>query len=110
MDQCWENSAERMEEGVLEKYEVEESKREAFRGRGALPWNRGGCTKTRKNRLRKLGEDCWARIFSLFREHNLHRMQSKQEESTEVEEQQQQRMNIMKDLTRKTRSKRKNGR
>ena len=44
--------------------------------------------------------------FSLFREYNLQRLQSKQEESTEEEEmKQQQRMMIMKDLTKKIRSK-----
>ena len=30
-DQCWENLAERMEEEDLDKYKVEEGKREAFR-------------------------------------------------------------------------------
>ena len=95
-----------MEEEVLDKYKVEESKREAFRGWGAPPWNEGGCAKTRNTALRKWGEDCWARIFSLFREYNLQRRQSKQEESTEEEEmKQQQRMVIMKDLIRKIRSK-----
>ena len=50
--------------------------------------------------------DCWARIFSLFKELNLQRPQSKQEESTEEEEmKQQQRMATMKDLIRKIRSK-----
>ena len=48
----------------------------------------------------------WARIFSLFREYNLQRLQSKQEESTEEEEmKQQQRMAIMKDLIKNIRSK-----
>ena len=41
MDLCWKNLAERMEEEVLDKYNVEESKEEAFRGRGAsLEWRR----------------------------------------------------------------------
>ena len=35
MDFCWKDLAERMEEEVLDKYKVEESKREAFRGMGA---------------------------------------------------------------------------
>ena len=34
MDQCWKKLAERMEEEVLDKYKVEDSKREAYRGRG----------------------------------------------------------------------------
>ena len=39
MDQCWKNWAERMEEEVLDKYKVEDSKREAYRGRGfPLEW------------------------------------------------------------------------
>ena len=41
MDQCWKNVAERMEEEVLDKYKVEESKREAFRGRGAVGMEEG---------------------------------------------------------------------
>ena len=36
MDQCWKNLAERVEDEVLDKCKVEESQREAFRGRGAL--------------------------------------------------------------------------
>ena len=83
MDLRWRNLAERMEEEVVNKYEVEESKREAFRGRGAtLEWRRR-VHKSKKHRIRKWRENCWARIFSLFREHNLQRLQSKQEESTE---------------------------
>ena len=35
MDLCWKNLAERMEEEVLDKYKVEESKRGAFKGRGS---------------------------------------------------------------------------
>ena len=30
MNQCWKNLTERMEEEVLDKYEVEEGKRDAF--------------------------------------------------------------------------------
>ena len=57
-------------------------------------------------RIRKWREDCWTRLFSLFREHNLQRLQSKQEESTEEEAMKQQhRMVIMKDLMKKIRSK-----
>ena len=105
MDQCWKTLAERMEEEVLDKHKVEDSKREAFRGRGApLEWKRVRSNK--KYRIRKWGEDCWARIFSLFREYSLQRLESKPEESTEEEERKkQQRMKIMKDLTKKIRSK-----
>ena len=107
MDLCWKNLAERMEEEVLDKYKVEDSKREACRGRGdPLEWRL--VRRSKKYRIQKWGEDCWARIFSLLREHNLQRPQSKQEESTEEEEmKQQQRMKIMKDLTKKNHIKRK---
>ena len=33
MDECWKRLAEKMEEEVLDKYKVEDSKREAYRGR-----------------------------------------------------------------------------
>ena len=62
--------------------------------------------KSKKYRIRKWREDCWARIFALFGEYNLERLESKQEESAEEGEmKQQRRMNIMKDLTKKIRSK-----
>ena len=47
MDQCWWHSADRMEEEVLDKYKVEECKREAFGGRGDTFWKGGECAKTR---------------------------------------------------------------
>ena len=54
MDPGWKNMAGRMEEEVLEKYKVEESKREAFRGRGApLEWRR--VRRNKKYRVRKWG-------------------------------------------------------
>ena len=41
MDLCWKKLAERMEEEVLDKYKVEESKRGGFKGRGdTLEWRR----------------------------------------------------------------------
>ena len=62
--------------------------------------------RSKKYRIRKWREDCWARLFSFSREYNLQRLQSKQEEPTEEEEmKQQQRMAIMKDLIKKIRSK-----
>ena len=52
MDQCWKNLAERMEEEDLDKYKVEESKKNAFRGRGApLEWRR--VRGNTRNRIRK---------------------------------------------------------
>ena len=91
----------------MNKYKAEESNKEAFfKGRSApLKWRR--VRRSKKYRIRKWRADCWARIFSLFREYNLQRLQNKQEESTEEEEMKQQRMAIMKDLLRKIR--RKNG-
>ena len=52
MDQSWKNLAERMEEEVLDKYKVQESKKEGFRGRGApLVWRRE--RKSQKYKIRK---------------------------------------------------------
>ena len=52
----------KMEEEVMDKYKVEDGKREAFRGEGApSEWRR--VRKNRKYRIRKWGGDCWARIF-----------------------------------------------
>ena len=69
-------------------------------------WNGEEYARTSDIKNRKWGEDGWAIIFSLFREYNLQRLQSKQEESTEEEEmKQQQRMDVMKDLIKKIRSK-----
>ena len=59
---------------------VEQSKRDAFRGRGAsLEWRR--VRNNKKYRIRKWREDCWTRIYSVFKEYNLQRLQCKQEES-----------------------------
>ena len=55
---------------VLDKYKIENSNREACRGRDApLKWRR--VRRSEKYRIRKWREDCWARIFALFREYNL---------------------------------------
>ena len=52
MDLCWKNLVKRMEEEVLDKYKVEESKREAFRGRGApSEWRR--VRKNKKYSIKK---------------------------------------------------------
>ena len=52
MDLYWMKLAEKMEEEVLDKYKVEESKREACRGRGdPLNWRR--VRKNKKYRKRK---------------------------------------------------------
>ena len=105
VDQCWMRIAGKIEEEVLDKYKVVDSKREVYRGRGAPPeWRL--VRRSQKYRLRKWSEDCWARIFSWIREYNLQRKRSMQEGSTEEEEMnQQQRMKAMKDMTRKTKAK-----
>ena len=52
MDQSWTKLAERMEEDVLDKYNVEESNKEAFNGRSAsLEWRRA--RKNKKYRIKK---------------------------------------------------------
>ena len=51
MDQCWKKLAGRMEEEVLNKYKVEDSKREAYRSIGSpLEWRR---VRSRKHKIRK---------------------------------------------------------
>ena len=85
-DRCLKNLAENFEEEVLDKYKVEESKREAFRGRGGpLGWRRVRKKKkqTEKSGERNVGQEI---SFSLFEELNLQRLQCNQEESTEEEE------------------------
>ena len=62
MDLRWKNLAERIQEEVLDKYKVEESKKGAYKGRGKpLDWKR--VRRSKKYRIRKWGEDCWARLF-----------------------------------------------
>ena len=79
-------------------------KRDAYRGRGSpLEWRR--VRRSRKYRIRKWGEDCWARIFALFREYNLQRRHCMDEYSTEEDMRRQQRMNVMKCMSKKIRSK-----
>ena len=77
MDLCWKSLAEKNGRGSLDK--VEESKRGALKGRGNL-LERRRVRKNKRYNIRKWGEDCWVRIFSLFREYKLQRLQSKQEE------------------------------
>ena len=105
MDKRWKNLAERMEEESPDTYKFEESRQEAFEGRGApQEWRR--VRKSKKYGRRKWEKIVWPEMVSLFREYNLQRQQSKQEELTEDEEmKQQQRMVIKKDLIRKIRSK-----
>ena len=83
MDLCWKNLAERMEEEVLDKYKVEESKNNGPSKVEVTPWNGEEYVEVKNT-------DCWAIIFYCFREYHLQRLQSKQEESTVKEEMKQQ--------------------
>ena len=102
MDLCWKNLAQRMEEGWTST-KSKKAKKEALRG-GDAPLE---CRRVRGNnryRIRIWGEDCWAGIS--LSEYNLQRQQSKRNELTEeAEMNQQQKMVIMRDFTRKIRSK-----
>ena len=52
MDQCWKKVAERIEEEVLDKYKVEDSRREFYRGRGSpLEWR--FLRRSKKYRIQK---------------------------------------------------------
>ena len=84
MDQFWRRLAEKMDEEVLDKCKVDDSKRGAYTGRGFL-LERRRAGKSKKHRIKKWREDYWARVFYLFGEHNLQRMQSNQGELTEGE-------------------------
>ena len=86
-----------LKEEVLDECKVEDSNREAYKG-APLEWRR--VRRSNKYRIRTWEEDCWARIFALFREYKLQRLQSMHEDSTDEEEmKRQQRMNVMKDMT-----------
>ena len=89
MDQCWKNLAEGVEVEVLDKYMVEDSKREAHRGRGSpLEWSA---------KKQKMGNN-----FPLFREQNLQRLQSMHEDWTEEGQMKRSSsMKRMKDMTKK---------
>ena len=105
VDECRKKIAEKVEEEVLNKYKVEDSKRGAYRGRGiSLEWRRVRRSKT--YRIRNWSEDCWARIFSRLGEYHLQHIQSMKEGLTEEEEmKQQQMMKVIKEMTRKSKKK-----
>ena len=93
-----------MEEEVPDKYEVEESKREAFRGRGTpLEWRR---VRKNKKYIQKVVRRLLGENFPFLKEYKLQRVRCEQEESTEEEEEmkQQQRMVFMSDQIWKIRS------
>ena len=73
-----------------------------------MEWRR--VRRNKRYKITKWREDCWARIFSVFREYNLQRLQSKQEELTEEEEMKQpQRMAIIERSDKENQIKRKHG-
>ena len=62
-----------------------------------LEWRRA--RRSRKCRIRKWREDCWARIFARFRDKNLQRRQSMYEDSKEEKEMKRQpKMKVVKDM------------
>ena len=84
---------------MLEKYKVEVSKRGAYKGKGEPSDGPG----SKEISTSKMGVHCWARIFSWFRDHDLHRRQDMQESQTEKEEmRQQQRMKVVTHMTKKS--------
>ena len=103
MDQCWKKLAEK--NGGRGFGQVQ-GRGQQKRGLPKQPfWNGGACEKQEVQNT-KWREDCWARIFALFRDYNLQRRQSMHEDFTEEEEMRRQhRMKIKKDLTKKIRSK-----
>ena len=66
MDLCWKKLAERMEEEVLDKYKVEESKRGPSKVE-ETPWNGEEYAETREIKLES-GEKIAGRTFSLSSE------------------------------------------
>ena len=66
VDNCWKKLAEKREEEVLDKYKVENSITGAYKGKDSLlEWRR--VRRSRRHRIRKWREDCWAIMFALFR-------------------------------------------
>ena len=105
VDECRTKIAGKIEEEVLSNHKVEDSTKEAYRGR-SVPMEWILVRRNMQYRIRKWGEECWARIFSWFREYNLQRAHCMKEDSTEEEEmKQQQRMNVIQDMTRRIRAK-----
>ena len=103
-DEFCKRIAENIEDEVLENTRWRIAKREAYRGRG-VPSEWRMVRRIKKYQLRKWSEDCWARIFSWFREYNLQRKQGLQEGQTGKEEmRQRQRMKVTKEMLRKIRA------
>ena len=60
----------KLEAEVLDLYKIEDIDRDSFKGRGApLEWRR--VRRSRNTEQESGREDCWVRIFALFRGCNL---------------------------------------
>ena len=74
--------AERTEEEVLDKYEVEDSTREAYRGRGK-PLETEACWQKQEMQNQRVGRKLLGKNLRQDREYNLQRRQSVHGDSTE---------------------------
>ena len=94
--------------GAMEEHQSERDKlnvESPYKGSGEpLAWRI--VQRVKKHQSRKWSEDCWARIFSWFREYSLQRRKRSQESKPQEEDRrQQQRMKTMADTTRKIKAK-----
>ena len=64
VDQCWKELAGKIEEDVLDKYKVDDSKRGAYRGKGSLFWNEA-CTKKQEAQNTKVERRLLGKNFLL---------------------------------------------
>ena len=88
MDQSWKKLAEKWRR----KFWTRTAKRRLTEAEAPfLEWRR--VRRSGKYRVRKWEEDCWARIFALFKEYNLQRRQSMHEDCTEESENEEATMN-----------------
>ena len=88
-----------IEEEVLNKFKVEDSKREACKGRGApLEWR--NVRRSKRYRPRKWAKIAGQEISRWFREFILRRKQGMQKDSTEEDKMKLQRLQVMKGMTR----------
>ena len=72
VDQGWKKLPEKIEEEVLDRYKVEDSKKRGLQRQRRHHWRRE--RRSKKYIMRKWEEDCWARIFALFKKYNLQRL------------------------------------
>ena len=97
MDECWKKLAQKIEDEVLDMRCLQ---------RKRLLSKMEASTKKQEVQNRNVERRVLGNIFASFKEHTLQRLISMHEDSTEGEEmKRQQRMKIMKDMTKKIRSK-----